>query len=520
MKIDNELKKRINNSVVRIIAEEINIDWKTPYLIKNPKLGQGTGFFINKDGYILTCAHVVNGAKNLYIEIPSIGDEKYECVVIGICPDFDIALIRTKTYRSKYFLELGDSDKLLVGSEVYVVGYPVSLSTSDDSVNNLKYTMGIISGQSHGLIQTDSPINPGNSGGPLILKNKIIGINSMKLVSEGLENIGYSVPIHYYKVIEYDFNKNAKNNYDHKIIYRPDLLFEYENTDAKILEEITNGKVKEGGIIVSKIYDSSTLNKESKETKEKSGIKKGTIITEIDGYKINNYGLTNKRWIGTQISINVLLNNISNNSMIDIKYFDDKLDKIKTKKIKIIPFVPPVKFVYPVFEEVPYFILGGIVFMNFSLNHALNISGQQLGTHNYQMIEYITKKEELLKPKLYVSFVFPNSKVNILNNIQRNDFIKKINNINVNSVHDLSNALKKPIVINSKEYIKIEGINDKSMLLSISDIIQQDLIFSNIYHYPLNDFHEKYLHKYIDVKNMKLNHKIKKKIEVKDTKKE
>ena len=69
MEINNKLKKKINNSVVRISAEEININWNIPYFLEEPSKGQGTGFFIDKVGHILTCAHVVSGAKNIYIEI-------------------------------------------------------------------------------------------------------------------------------------------------------------------------------------------------------------------------------------------------------------------------------------------------------------------------------------------------------------------------------------------------------------------------------------------------------------------
>ena len=65
--------KKINNAVVRIIAEDIDINWRLPYLLEEPMKGQGTGFFIDNKGHILTCAHVVNGAKNIIIEIPNIG---------------------------------------------------------------------------------------------------------------------------------------------------------------------------------------------------------------------------------------------------------------------------------------------------------------------------------------------------------------------------------------------------------------------------------------------------------------
>ena len=68
MIIDNKLKQKINASVVRINAESIELNWQIPYLLNNPEKGQGTGFFIDNK-HILTCSHVVNNSKNIYIDI-------------------------------------------------------------------------------------------------------------------------------------------------------------------------------------------------------------------------------------------------------------------------------------------------------------------------------------------------------------------------------------------------------------------------------------------------------------------
>lgn len=472
MEIDNKFKKLINKCVVRIIAEDININWSVPYLINEPSKGQGTGFFIDNKGHILTCSHVVNAAKNVYIEIPEISSDKYECDIIFICPQFDIALLKTKKYKSKEFLLLGDSDKLSVGKEVQVVGYPVSFSSSSSNVNNLKYTVGIISGQQKGLIQTDSAINPGNSGGPLFCNGKIIGINSMKLVGDSLENIGYAIPINNYKVI-----KNDKN----KIIYRPNLLFEFNNTDKSIVKELTNNKVN-NGIIISKIYNSSIL--------ENTELKKDCIITEINNIKIDNYGLTeNYKWLGTSISIDVLLNTFSNNDTITIKYYNTDA-KLCSVKIKLIPLIPQVRLMYNTFEDINYFILGGIIFMDLCANHLINLDRNKM-----ELFYLMTKPEELLKPRLIISYIFPNSKIDILNNISSGNFVIKVNNISVDSLEQFKKTLHKPIIINNKKYIKIESENEKSIMLSIEDIIAQDVLFSEIYKYELNDFHKKYIKK-------------------------
>lgn len=472
MEINNKFKKKINNSVVRIIAEDININWKLPYLTEEPSKGQGSGFFIDDLGHIITCAHVVNSAKNVYIEIPFISSDKYQCDIIGICPQFDIALLKTKKYKPKDYLKLGNSDKLEVGKEVQVVGYPVSFSSSSSNVNNLKYTVGIISGQQKGLIQTDSAINPGNSGGPLFCNNKVIGINSMKLVGSSLENIGYAIPINNYKII--------KNDFKEKIIHRPNLLFEYNNTDQNMIKTITKGKINKG-IIVSKIYDGSIL-------KNNGNMKIGSIITEINNIKIDNYGLTeNYKWLGTNINIHVLLNRFKNNDYITIKYYNE--NKLEISKYKLVPFITPIRTIYSIFENVDYFIIGGIVLMNFSLNHLLNVD-----KNNINLLYVMAKPEELLKPRIIITFIFPNGKVNILNNIRSDSFLEKINDIEIKQISEIKHALSKPILINGKKYIKLENDNGKYVILSIEEIIKEDLLFSNIYKYPLNNnFHKKYM---------------------------
>ena len=351
--------------------------------------------------------------------------------------------------------------------KVQVVGFPTSYSKSGSGINNIKYTSGIISGQGDGLLQTDSSINPGNSGGPLFCNNKVVGINSMKMIGDSLDNIGYAIPINNYIVIKDDLKKN-------KIIYRPNLLYEFNNTDKSMIKEITNGKT-DSGIMICNIYDLSIL--------KKTNIKKGSIITEIDGYKIDNYGLTNHKWIDTYVNIDILLNKFKNGSNIKIKYYNGS--KLESSTIRIEPFEPPIRKLYPVFEKVDYFILGGIIFMNLSLNHADNI----------KLTCNLIYKDEILKNKLYITYIFPNTKVNILNNIKKDDIVTKINDKNVCCLDDLKKALKSPIIINKKEYIKIENNEEKSVIMTVMEFIEQDILFSQIYKYPLSEYHEKYLKK-------------------------
>jgi serine protease Do len=463
MKISNELKKTINNAVVRINSESININWQIPYLLKSPSKGSGTGFFIDSH-HILTCAHVIDKAKNIYIEIPGFTNEKYSCEIVGICPEFDIGLLKIINYSSKYFVKIGNSDILKSGMEVFVVGYPRSYTASSNNpINNLKYTIGVISGQQYGLIQTDSAINPGNSGGPLFYKDCVIGINSLKLVAEDVENVAYAIPINYYKIIKDDF----KN----KIIYRPALGFEFINTDENILEDLTNKKIKKG-IIVSKIYEGSIL----KNTK----IKEGSILTKINNMEINNYGLVNKVWVGTKLNLDTVLNLYKKDENIKLTYFPTSINNSEKKKEKTITVklksnIPKIRELFPTFEEINYFVLGGIIFMDLALNNINN--------ENYDKLFKYTDKSERIKSAIIASFIFPNTKANIINNIKTNDIITKINDKEVSSISEFKKLLNKPLILNEKKFLKIENENKKYMLISYENTIKEDNIFSEIYKY-------------------------------------
>jgi serine protease Do len=475
--MDQKFKNKINKCVVRIIAESININWEIPYLREAPSRGQGTGFFIDNKGHILTCAHVIDGAKNLYIEIPNVSSNKYECDIIGICPEFDIGLIRCRDYQPKEYIELGDSDKLNVESIVHVVGFPVSLSRGYNNSNNLKYTVGIIGGQQNGFIQTDSAINPGNSGGPLFFKNKVIGINSLKLIGDSLENIGFSIPINNFKIIKDDFLKSKD-----KIVRRPDLLFEYNNTDKNTLKHMTNNKVSEG-IILSKIYDNSILNKTS--------INEGDIITEINGYKLDNYGLTKKyRWIGTSIKIDILLRKFKNNESITINFFNIKKMKFDKCNVTLIPFIEPINMLYPAFEKIEYIVFGGMVFTNLNRNYIYYLNNDN--SKKIELASIFKNREDSLKPKLCLTTIL-NKKINILNNIRKGDIIIKVNDIDVYDINSLRNSLKIPIIINKQKYVKIENNKGRSIIMSIKDIYQEDKNFSNNYNYQISDLYNNLL---------------------------
>lgn len=150
-------------------------------------VSQGTGFFITKDGYIVTNAHVLFGGRE--VQIITYAQKAIQAELIGYDSQLDVALLKIPgNYES---LELGDSDKIQIGEEVIAIGNPLGLqfsvsqgiisATHREGANNLPV-----------YIQTDAALNPGNSGGPLINKQgKAIGINNFKIGES--ESLGFAL---------------------------------------------------------------------------------------------------------------------------------------------------------------------------------------------------------------------------------------------------------------------------------------------------------------------------------------
>jgi serine protease Do len=154
--------------------------------------GQGSGFVISADGYILTNNHVITGASDVKVKFDA-GDE-YPAKVVGADAGSDVALLKIEAGKPLPWLQLGDSEHAKVGDWVVAVGNPLGLGHT--------VTAGIISAKGREIrdldaleefIQTDASINPGNSGGPLIgLDGKVIGMNTA--IVSGANSVGFAIP--------------------------------------------------------------------------------------------------------------------------------------------------------------------------------------------------------------------------------------------------------------------------------------------------------------------------------------
>lgn len=233
--------------------------------------GQGSGFLVSSDGYILTNNHVVEDADHIKVRLND--GKEIEAKIVGTDPKTEVAVIKIPG-KNWPFIEMGDSESMEVGEWVIAVGNPFGLSNS--------ITSGIVSAKGRNrvgladyenFIQTDAAINPGNSGGPLVdLNGKVIGVNTAIFSQNGGNmGIGFAIPINMAKSIMEQLIDNGKVTRGFIGIMMREI-----NHD---LAERFKLKIKKGILIARVLADSPA---------EKSGLLEGDIIIKLADKPVSN----------------------------------------------------------------------------------------------------------------------------------------------------------------------------------------------------------------------------------------
>ncbi len=247
--------------------------------------GTGSGVILSPDGYIITNAHVVEGAQRIRVRLLKLGgtqadDESgaarqssvLQAKVVGVDSESDLAVIKVEQ-KDLPVLTFADSDKIHQGQVVLAVGSPLGLQNS--------VTLGVISSVARQIqpddtmiyIQTDAPINPGNSGGPLVdTKGRMVGINTLILSqSGGSEGIGFAAPSN---IVRSVYEQLKRDGHVHRA---------FIGVRVKRITPILAGGLdlpREWGVILEDVIPEGPA--------EQAGLKIGDIILSIDGKEIEN----------------------------------------------------------------------------------------------------------------------------------------------------------------------------------------------------------------------------------------
>ena len=231
-----------------------------------PRQGSGSGFIIDRDGYVLTNQHVIEGAARITVTMAD--GRSFRGEVVGADPAIDVALVRIQADGALPEAPLGNSDSLRVGEWVCAIGNPLGYVHS--------VTVGVVSFIGRKLfdpslddyIQTDAAINFGNSGGPLInVAGEVVGINSA--LSSRASNIGFAVPI------------------NQAVAVLPQLKARGRVSRGFIgvgLTDITPALQRALGLTVSKGAMVQDLTSES--PAERAGLRPYDVIVEVDGHQV------------------------------------------------------------------------------------------------------------------------------------------------------------------------------------------------------------------------------------------
>src|SRR5437773_3186672 len=236
----------------------------------------GTGFIVDKAGFILTNHHVVDKATKIMVRLED--KSEFQAKLIGSDADTDLAVVKIEAGRDLPVLKLGNSDSVKVGDWVLAIGSPFSL---DHTV-----THGIISAKGRteiggarndfqSFLQTDAAINPGNSGGPLVnMTGEVIGINTA-IISETRQSagLGFALPSNTAIKVYNQLVQSGK-------VTRGGIGIQYSanpTQDASLCRAL--GLKAECGVVVQYVVPGGPA--------AKAGIRAGDVITEIDGAKIS-----------------------------------------------------------------------------------------------------------------------------------------------------------------------------------------------------------------------------------------
>lgn len=453
-----DLQNNVKDTVVQIFSQVAAVDLLQPYKTPHQQPVTGSGFFINDEGEIITNAHVVDQAKAVWIQIPSLGKQQIDVEVIGVSPDRDLALLRVKKEGLEFiksalgtlpYLMLGNSDLVHRGDEIMTLGYPLGQQ-------GIKSTVGVVSGLEGHFIQIDAPINPGNSGGPSVNKNgMVIGINTAGYLEA--QNVGYIIPINELKLVIDELRKT-------KLLRKPFLGILFNNASESLTSYL--GNPSPGGLYVVNVFKNSPL--------AKAGVQPSDMIYNINGHDLDIYG--ELLWNDEKISIIDYVSQLKLGQEVhlivwrkgkrhDITLIFDQVDPL------------PIKRIYPGYEKIDYEIIAGMVIQPLTINHLpllVNIAPS--------LAKYAEMQNQL-EPALIITHIFPDSQAHRSRALAPGFVLKEINGQTVKTMDDLRQALFKGL---SSENLTIQTAEGIFVVCPFKKVLRDDMRLAHDYFFPLS----------------------------------
>ena len=473
------VQDRAQDTVVQIFAHIVATNLLQPYAAPNIAAASGSGFFIDDQGHMITNAHVVDQAKGIWIQIPSLGKRIIDVEVVGVSPDRDLALLRVSPegldlIRQELggvpFIPLGDSDLVQRADDVLALGYPLGQQS-------LKSTTGVISGREQNLIQMSAPINPGSSGGPLLnTRGEVVGINSSGVTEA--QNVGYIIPVNDLKIILPDLHKV-------RLLRKPYLGVLFNNATDALTEYL--GNPYPGGCYVVEVVKGSPL--------EKIGVRGGDMIYEINGHRIDIFGEIQLPQINTDDKFSII-------DYVSRLAIGDKIDLLvyRCGERKDFSFTfnftdqPAVHEMYLGYENIDYEVFAGMVVMPLVLNHIPLLGSRVPGIVKYVETKYQTE------PVLLITHIFPNSQLYRSRSIPIGSTINEVNGNKVHTLDDFREAMKQSVHSKFLTLRVSDNVTRKSenilVVLPWDKLIEEEPKLAHDFKYPITKVAQSLLQSY------------------------
>lgn len=491
--------EKAKKSVVKVMGVHTQFNWSQPHIECEESQFGGTAFFIDPADlgrvpfdtrglrFLFTNFHVVDSivSKTVELSIPCKGFNRLTASIIHVVPALDVAILSVDPLGNHQAWRDGGSIPLFLdevpnlkmdkthikgnGQEVIGMGYP-SLSTDCQLVE------GCISGRGLGMLQCNLSLNGGNSGGPLMHKNKVIGINTAS--EADTEAIGLAVPIH--QILRFF---RHWGDFEHGLMKIPSWGL---NLSTLTEEYLHYHGIEEGvqGVLVDSVLKNHSI--------DNAGVKKDDIIVGLrnstGSYNIDFDGLVSVGWTEKRVPISDCEFIISlDPATIELTIFRPSINKKIQLNVKpsVIHFKTDEK--YHCWENIPYTMFGGTVWMNLSINHLEEDDDEEGTVPPGQSVPLAAKvKKTMNMESLVVCTHIPGqSYLETQRILKPYDILNKINGEKVEDVEHMKTLIVKLAKnLDQKPYALFE-LERCKLYIDLNAIALQEVVMMNKFPEPL-----------------------------------
>lgn len=537
-----EVQGRLRNSVVQIFVTKGSFNILEPYLSPETQEARGSGFLINREGHVLTNAHVVKSMIRCYLRVEQADNQNLRAELIASCPSKDVALLRVHSDDLHLLgdfepMRFADDHRLAPMQTVMTVGYPFGRE-------RIIFTRGVASGYdapdsedgtgSQSFIQIDAALNPGNSGGPLITADgKVIGINSAGVAADRAQNTNYAIPTRVVlsvlrELFAHDIDsqgsqtgvkKSEQDEHRRKIVVPTTLGVTFQRVTVHHFLAVGFGnhddqhglRIKDvlpgcpfidllrGDILQSIAYadpykhqaafDVTTYMKQSGYSKVATRIKKADTLIFISLtntiHLYENVGTRQESetdfTLKRKVSLQEMMDTIPSGTHLVLEVLRPSAKNIGTTSgpFKTIDSQAVVKL-YPPFDKLDYLLFGGAVWIPMSANII-----EALGGTKY-ICEFQAFKKRY-RPRVIITKMFALTDIATSESINSTECIKSFNGVKISTLQDMRDAIRGALN-GHRDYVSLEFRSGKEIILDLKRSLHQDVEVRRQFGVPEDEF--------------------------------